>query len=208
MEGTFLFFVVTILAIILAIYFEYTTSRATRKGGSDQRNSSDESVLSDFGSEHHGTGHPHGDAVDDEELSQGNWLISQITNSKVAAIFSETILCRIGMHQGTWTTESRQQRRFCIYCGIPQQKVTGNVFAKLRCLVEMHYGTWKTIDEFGCQQRRFCIFCGEPQYREQHKWSGPDYPLENIPNIGYVKCWNCRKIKEVDRRNDIEFPDC
>lgn len=61
-------------------------------------------------------------AMDDDEPPQGNWLISRIKNSKVAASFSETILCVYGIHQGTWTTEGCQQRRFCIYCGIPKQR--------------------------------------------------------------------------------------
>jgi hypothetical protein len=56
MDDTFLFVVVIIVAIIIAILLAYTTSRDTDKGGFDQRNSSDVSDLSDFGSGHHGTG--------------------------------------------------------------------------------------------------------------------------------------------------------
>jgi hypothetical protein len=88
--------------------------------------------------------------LDDNESPQGNWLIAHIKNSRVAAIVSEHILCRIGMHQGTWTTE-------------------------------------------GCQQNRFCMYCGKPQHQEQHTWSGPYYPWENIPHIWYVQCRNCGK---------------
>jgi hypothetical protein len=60
--------------------------------------------------------------VADDDPSQGNWLIAQIKNSKIAAIASETLLCRIGMHQGTWKTEGCQRRRLCISCGKPQYR--------------------------------------------------------------------------------------
>jgi hypothetical protein len=179
MEGTFLFFVLTILAIILAIYFEYTTSRDTRKGGSDQRNSSDESVLSHFGSEHHGTGHPHGDAMDDDEPTQGNWLISHIKNSKVAAIFSENILCRIGIHQGTWTTEDGSgclQRRFCMYCGIPQQRG--------RHIWPNHHG-YRYFNDGSCELVATCFRCGKTKFT-------------GVQHEGRISYWNahCKRCGE------------
>ncbi len=98
--------------------------------------------------------------MDDNEPPQGNGLISPSKNSKVTAIFSETILCRIGIHQGTWTTEGRQHRRFCWYCGRPQHKITRNVFPKLKCLLRMHDGVWTTDGLSGCWQRYRCKVCG------------------------------------------------
>ena len=89
--------------------------------------------------------------MEDDEPPQGNRLIAPIKNSKVAAIFSETILCRIGMHQGTWTTEACQRRRFCIYCGRLQQH-------------EIH--VWASdsyiyIKDGSCETMATCLRCGK-----------------------------------------------
>lgn len=110
----------------------------------------------------------------DDDPTQGNWLISQIKNSKVAASLSEHILCRIGMHQGTWTTDGCQRRRFCIYCGRPQQKVTATFFTKLKCLLQMHEGEWTTDGLPGCWQTYKCKYCGVIEQRERHTWPPND----------------------------------
>jgi hypothetical protein len=97
-------------------------------------------------------------SVEDDDPSQGNWLIAQIKNSKVAAIFSETILCRIGMHQGTWTTVGRSgclQRRFCMYCGIPQPRMR-------------HIWPPKADGEYfedgSCETMVTCLRCGKTKF--------------------------------------------
>ncbi len=86
--------------------------------------------------------------------TQGNWLTSHIKSSKVAVSFSQNILCRIGMHQGTWTTEGCSgcwQRRFCIFCGRPQQR-------------EVHNWPWVVGEYFkdgSCETRISCLRCGK-----------------------------------------------
>ena len=111
--------------------------------------------------------------------TQGNWLTSQIKNSKVAAIFSETILCRIRIHQGTWTTEDCSgcwQRRFCMYCGIPQQR-------------ERHIWPPKADGEYfkdgSCKTRVTCFRC------EKTKLTGKKHE-------GQISFWNahCKRCGE------------
>lgn len=114
--------------------------------------------------------------MDDDEPPQGNWLFSQIKNSKVAASFSETILCRIGIHQGTWTTEGCSgcwQRRYCMYCGIPQQR-------------ERHNWPPEADGEYlmvgSCEQRITCLHCRQTMsIGEKHE--------------GQISWWNnrCKK---------------
>jgi hypothetical protein len=103
-------------------------------------------------------GSGHGAAIQDDEPTQGNWLVSQIKNSKVAAIFGEHILCRIGMHQGTWTREGRSsclQSRFCMYCGLPQQR-------------ERHDwpfpDSYKYIEDGSCETMATCLRCGKTKF--------------------------------------------
>src|SRR6516165_9357657 len=78
-------------------------------------------------------------------------------NSKVAASLGEHILCRIGMHQGTWTTEGCSgcwQRRFCIYCGVPQKR-------------EVHDWPWGVYEYFmdgSCKTRMTCLRCGKTKF--------------------------------------------
>jgi hypothetical protein len=142
--------------------------------------------------------------VDDDEPTQGNWLMSQIKNSKVAARFSETILCRIGIHQGTWTTEGRQQRRFCIYCGIPQQKITATSLTKLKCLLQMHEGGWTTDGLPGCWQRYRCKYCGVIEQRERHIWPDPhtgEY-FEDGSCETRVTCLRCGKTESTGKMHE------
>ena len=88
--------------------------------------------------------------MQDDDQTHGNLLISHITNSKVAAIFGEYILCRIGMHQGTWTMDGYLQKRFCMYCGRPQQR-------------ERHSWPPKAAGEYfqhgSCLKRITCLHC-------------------------------------------------
>jgi hypothetical protein len=104
--------------------------------------------------------------------TQGNWLTSKIKNSKVTAIFSETMLCRMGLHQGTWTTEGRSgclQRRFCIYCRIPQQR-------------ERHAWPVPPVYEYfqhsSCETRMTCLRCGKTKFtgvKHEDRQSGEYY---------------------------------
>ena len=92
--------------------------------------------------------------MDDDEPPQSNWLISQIKNSKVAARLGEHILCRIGIHQGgwhtgPWPTRSCQQRRFCIYCGTPQDRKKHN------------WSRWEYFKDNSCEMRIRCYDCGK-----------------------------------------------
>lgn len=91
--------------------------------------------------------------VEDDDPTQGNWLISHIKNGKVAAIFSKTILCRMGIHQGTWTTEGRSgclQRRFCMYCGIPMQRVRH---------IYPYPFVYEYFEKGSCRTRITCLRC-------------------------------------------------
>ena len=117
--------------------------------------------------------------VEDDEPTQGNWLISHIKNSKVAAIFSETILCRIGMHQGTWTTEGRPsclQRRFCIYCGILQKQV--------RHIYQYPF-VYEYFADGSCETRMTCLRC------KTHKHTGKKHE-------GKISFWDqhCKRCGE------------
>lgn len=114
--------------------------------------------------------------LEDDEPPQGNWLISQIKNSKGAAIFSETILCRIGMHQGTWTTEGCWQKRFCMYCGISQRRI--------RHTYQIPF-VHEYFEEGSCKTRMTCLHCGKTK-------------LTGIHHEGSTTYWNahCKRCGE------------
>src|SRR5436190_16916529 len=101
-NNSFLFVIVFIIAIIIAIRLAYTTSRDRRKGGSDQRNSSNGSDSSDFGSRHHGTGYDDGG-----DFGGGD---------EMTANFFTKLKCLLQMHEGAWTRDGlsgRWQRYIC-----------------------------------------------------------------------------------------------
>jgi hypothetical protein len=117
--------------------------------------------------------------VKDDDPTQDNWLISHIKNSKVAAIFSETILCQMGIHQGTWTTEGRSgclQRRFCMYCGIPQQRG--------RHIYEYPID-YLYFEKGSCETRITCLRC------EGHTYTGEKHE-------GQISVWDrhCKRCGE------------
>lgn len=93
MDDTFLFVVVIIAAIIFAIYL-FNTTRKGRKRGSDQRNSSEGSDLSDFGSGHHGTGYDYvGDFGGGEKVTAN---CSKVIISRPPIIQGHSGPCSIG----------------------------------------------------------------------------------------------------------------
>lgn len=114
------------------------------------------------------------------DSTQGNWVISKIKNSKVAAIFSKTILCRVGIHQGTWTTEGRSgclQRRFCMYCGILQPRMRH---------VWTAYKSNNYFEEGSCQTMTTCWRCGKTKFTGIHH--------EGIKSFWD---WHCQRCGEL-----------
>ena len=122
--------------------------------------------------------------VDDDDPTHGNWLMSQIKNSKVTAIFSKTILCRTGIHQGgwytgPWPTRSCQQRRFCIYCGRPQDRKKHN------------WSSWEYFKDNSCEMRIRCYDCGKTKpggkrHKDVHK---------TLKGWGIIDCY-CSRCHE------------
>ena len=100
---------------------------------------------------------PHMPRLEDDAPTQSNWLTSHVKNSKVAVSFSQNILCRIGMHQGTWTTQGCPgcwQRRFCMFCGKPQNRVVHDWPG----VIVQYFGEY--FQDGSCETRITCLRCG------------------------------------------------
>jgi|SRR5579864_2851436 len=58
------------------------------------------------------------------------------------------VMCFFGIHQGEWTTEGCQQRRFCIHCGKPESREVHNWSTQ-----------WAYVRRGSCETRVKCIDC-------------------------------------------------
>jgi hypothetical protein len=120
-----------------------------------------------------------------ERPTQDNWLTSQIKNSKVAAIFSETMLCRIGMHQGTWTTEG---------CRLLAKAILHLLWDTQKR--ERHYwpppDVYDYLEDGSCKQWVTCWVCKETKFAGIH-------------HEGQISFWN-RHCKRCGQTLSVDGP--
>ena len=85
-------------------------------------------------------------------LSQGNWLLAVVSKNEVVASFIDSMLCRIGIHQGEWTKIGCQLSRYCIFCGKPQDREGHNWPPK---------ASGRYFKDGSCEKRLKCLDCEE-----------------------------------------------
>lgn len=95
--------------------------------------------------------------------------------NEIAASFIANIHCRIGIHQGEWTTEGCQQRRFCMFCGKPQHRERHN----------WPLDSGEYFKDGSCYKEITCLRCGRTK-------------VTGKVHEGRISSWNahCRRCGE------------
>lgn len=96
-------------------------------------------------------------------LSQGNWLLAVVSKNEVVASFMDSMLCRIGIHQGAWTKTGCQLSRYCIFCGKLQDREEHNWPPE---------ASGRYFKDGSCEKRVTCLDCEKTQSigKEHEGW--------------------------------------